>query len=261
MPPDATAPIAHLADRIWDAVVERRAISPLTAEAPDLTVDAAYAIQDAVVARHIATGAEISAAKLGLTSTAKQRQMNVSEPLYGWMTDTMQLPGDNVLQVDRFIQPRVEPEIAFKTKRDLAGPGVTAAEVLAATEWVAPAIDVLDSRFTGYTFTLADVTADNSSAAAYALGDPVEPAGDLRLTGCVFERNGDLIATAAGAAVMEHPAAAIAWFARKLHQRERGLPSGTVVLAGAWTAAFPASPGDVFRADFDRIGDIVVRCI
>lgn len=251
----------ELADRIWDAIQTRTAITPLTNDVPGLTVDAAYDIQDAVVARHLAGGAHITAAKLGLTSTAKQAQMHVSEPLYGWMTDAMRLPGDNVLEAGRYIQPRVEPEIAFKTGRDLSGPGVTAAEVLAATEWVAPAIDVLDSRFTGYRFTLADVTADNSSAAAYAIGEPVAPEGDLRLTGCVFIKNGNVVATAAGAAVMEHPAAAMAWFVRKLHQRARTLPAGSVVLAGSWTAAIPIDPGDIVSAEFDRIGEVTVRCV
>lgn len=252
---------AALADRIWEAVRSRTAIRPLTEDVPDLTVDAAYDIQDLVVERHLAGGARIAAAKLGLTSVAKQRQMNVAEPLYGWMTDRMALTGDHVLQVSRFIQPRVEPEIAFRTGAELAGPGVTAASVLAATEWVAPAIDVLDSRFAGYQFTLADVTADNSSAAAYALGAPAAVEGDLRLTGCVFTRNGDLVATASGAAVMEHPAAAVAWFVRKLHQRGRTLPAGSVVLAGAWTAAIPIGAGDVVTAEFDRIGAVTVAAV
>lgn len=252
---------AALAERIWAAIEQRSAIAPLTNDVPELTVDAAYDIQDAVIAKHLATGATITAAKLGLTSTAKQRQMNVAEPLYGWMTDAMRLPGDNMLEVARFIQPRVEPEVAFMTDRELSGPGVTAAEVLSATEWVAPAIDVLDSRFTGYQFTLADVTADNSSAAAYAIGDPVLLHGDLRLTGCVLSKNGDLVATAAGAAVMEHPAAAMAWFVRKLHSRGRSLAAGSLVLAGSWTAAIPVAPGDIVHAEFDRIGEVTVRCL
>ncbi|MEA2001241.1 MAG: fumarylacetoacetate hydrolase family protein [Actinomycetota bacterium] len=249
------------ADRIWHAIESRTAIPPLTIDAPELTVDAAYDIQDLVIAKHEAAGARITAIKLGLTSVAKQLQMSVNEPLYGWFTDEMELRGDNVLEVGRFIQPRAEPEIAFRTGRALGGPGVTGAEVLAATEAVAPAIDILDSRFTGYKFTLADVTADNSSAAAYALGDWVKPRGDLRLTGCVFKKNGDLVATASGAAVMEHPAAAVAWFVRKLHQRGRDVPAGSVVLAGAWTAAIPLTAGDMLRASFDRIGTVDVRCI
>lgn len=250
-----------LAERIWNAIQDRAGIPPLTDDAPELTVDAAYDIQDLVIARHETAGATVTAAKLGLTSVAKQRQMNVTEPLYGWFTDRMELPGDNVLEVARFIQPRAEPEVAFRTNRTLSGPGVTGAEVLAVTEAVAPAIDILDSRFTGYQFTLADVTADNSSAAAYAVGEWVEPAGDLRLTGCVFEKNGDLVATASGAAVMDHPATAMAWFVRKLHQRGRSLPAGSIVLAGSWTAAIPVASGDVVHAEFDRIGSVTVRCI
>jgi 2-keto-4-pentenoate hydratase len=250
-----------LAERIWNAIQGRAGIPPLTDDAPELTVDTAYDIQDLVIAKHVASGAAVTAAKLGLTSVAKQQQMNVTEPLYGWFTDRMELSGDNVLNVARFIQPRAEPEVAFRTSRELGGPGVTGAEVLAATDAIAPAIDILDSRFTGYQFTLADVTADNSSAAAYAVGEWVEPAGDLRLTGCVFEKNGDLVATAAGAAVMEHPAAAMAWFVRKLHQRGRTLPAGSIVLAGSWTAAIPVAAGDIVLAEFDRVGAVTVGCV
>jgi len=257
---DPTVNADDFADRIWDAIEHRTGIPPLTDDAPELTVDAAYDIQDRVLAKHAANGAKITAAKLGLTSVAKQRQMNVAEPLYGWFTDRMELPGDNVLEVARFIQPRAEPEVAFRTNRELAGPGVTGAEVLAATDAIAPAIDILDSRFTGYQFTLADVTADNSSAAAYAVGEWTEPENDLRLTGCVFEKNGDMVATASGAAVMEHPAAAMAWFVRKLHQRGKVLAAGSVVLAGSWTAAIPVAAGDIVSASFDRVGAITVRC-
>ena len=242
------------ADRIWDALQTTTAISPLTEVDPGLTVDSAYEIQEEIVARHLATGAGIAAAKLGLTSTAKQQQMSVSEPLYGWMTEEMRLAG--TVRVADYIQPRAEPEVAFVMGSELSGPDVTTAEVIAATHAIAPASDLLDSRFSGYRFTLADVTADNSSAAAFALGEAVEPRGDLRVTGCVFEKNGELVATAAGAAVMEHPAAAVAWFVRKLHERGKTLPAGMTVLAGAWTAAVPIEPGDRLRATFDRIGSV-----
>ena len=248
--------VEALADRIWAAIADRRGIHPLTDDVPELTVDAAYAVQEAVLARHRAAGATITVAKLGLTSTAKQRQMNVDEPLYGWMTDQMELAAGQRLDTSRFIQPRAEPEVALRTSRDLAGPGITGAEVVASTEAVAPALDILDSRFTGYSFALADVTADNSSAGACRIGEWVEPTADLRLTGCVFERNGELVATAAGAAVMEHPAEAVAWFVRKLHSQGKTLPAGTVVLAGAWTAAVPVEPGDRVTASFDRIGTV-----
>lgn len=242
------------ADRIWDALQTTTAISPLTETCPDLTVDSAYEIQEEIISRHLATGTTVAAAKLGLTSAAKQQQMSVSEPLYGWMTEEMRLA--DTVRVADYIQPRAEPEVAFILGRELSGPDVTTAEVIAATDAVAPAIDILDSRFSGYRFTLADVTADNSSAAAFALGEAVEPRGDLRVTGCVFEKNEELVATAAGAAVMEHPAAAVAWLVRKLHERGRSVPAGLTVLAGAWTAAVPIEPGDRLSATFAHIGSV-----
>lgn len=251
---------AEHAERIWRAATEGRTIPPLTDEAPSLTIDEAYDIQDEVVARREGAGEQVTAAKLGLTSVAKQVQMGVSEPLYGWLTDSMrQRPGEP-LDLSKFAQPRVEPEVAFITGFDLSGPGVTSSHVLEATAAVAPALDVLDSRFAGYKFTLADVAADDASAAGYVLGDEAQLDGDLRLTGCVFEKNDEVVATAAGAAVMEHPAAAVAWFVRKLHERDRHLPAGSVVLAGAWTAAVPVVAGDRIRASFDRIGVVELEC-
>ena len=243
-----------LTDRVWEAVQSTTAISPLTDTNPELTIDSAYSIQEDILERHIRTGATVAAAKLGLTSRAKQQQMKVSEPLYGWLTDAMKADGKAV--VDDYIQPRAEPEVAFIMGEELGGPDVTTAQVIAATEAVAPALDILDSRFTGYRFTLADLVADNSSAAGFVVGASVAPTSDLRVTGCVFENNDEVVATAAGAAVMDHPAAAVAWFVRKLHERERTLPAGITVLAGAWTAAVPITPGDRLRATFDHIGSV-----
>lgn len=253
-----TVDVSAVANRLIDAAATRVATTPF-AEEMGMTVDAAYDIQDLTIER---VGRPVIAAKLGLTSTAKQQQMNVSEALYGWMTDDMALGSDGrgTVERTRFIQPRVEPEIAFRMGADLGGPDVTAAAVIAATESVMPALDVLDSRFTGYVFTLADVAADNSSAAGFVLGDPQPISSDLALTGCVLEKNGQIVATAAGAAVMDHPAEAMAWFVRKLHQRGRSLPAGSLVLAGAWTAAIAIEPGDVVRATFDRYGSVEVTC-
>ncbi len=249
------------ADRLWDAIGRREAITPLTADLPELTVDAAYEIQDVVVARYEAAGDPVTALKLGLTSRAKQTQMQVTEPLYGWLTASMALDVGEPLATDTLIQPRAEPEIAFLLGRDLAGPAVTAADVLAATAAVAPAIDVLDSRFTGYRFTLPDVAADNSSAGRYLVGATLrDPAGlDLRTLGCVFRRNGVLAATAAGAASLDHPAAAVAWAARKVSARGGMLAAGMWVLSGALTAAVPMQPGDHVTVEIDRLGSVGLR--
>ena len=254
--------IQPIAERLLSAVRNTTATEPLTNTWPDLTVDEALTVQDAVVYARVDSGAKIVGAKLGLTSVAKQRQMKVDQPLYGWLTDDMQIDVGQSVECARFIQPRCEPEIAFLLKSDLEGAHVTAAHVLAATEAVFGAIDVLDSRFTGYSFTFNDVVADNASSAAFILGGtPLDPNGiDLRLTGCVFEKNGELVATASGAAVLGHPAASVAWLVRELARRGRGLTQGQVVMAGALTEAIPVAPGDTVVARFDRLGTVELAC-
>lgn len=251
---------SRLADALADAVRDRTPIAPLTDEV-DLSIEQAYDVQELVLQRLDPDGPR-TAVKLGLTSRAKQAQMSVDEPLYGWYVTGSALDVGERLDTGAYIQPRVEPEIAFLTARRLAGRDVTSAHVLAATEAVMPALDVLDSRFAGYRFTLPDVVADNASAARYLLGRPVELGGiDLATVGCVFERNDRLVATAAGAAVLDHPAAAVAWLVRKLAERGRELPAGSVVLAGALTAAAPLEPGDVARVTIDRIGTLELPCL
>lgn len=255
-------PKQEIARSLIDAARTRTAIAPLTNTYPDLDFDTAYEVQDAVVSARVEEGAVVVGAKLGLTSRAKQQQMNVDRPLYGFLTDDMQIDTGEPLVCSEYIQPRCEPEVAFLLHRDLSGAGVTAAHVLAATELVFPAIDVLDSRFAGYKFTFTDVIADNSSCAGFTLGgQATDPEGiDLRLIGCSFEKNGQLIATAAGAAVLGHPAASVAWMVRQLAARGRGLQAGQVVMAGALTEAIAVAPGDTVVARFDRLGTVELAC-
>lgn len=241
--------MSELSGRLVQAIRTRTALDP---GATGLTPDAAYDVQDECID---ALGPTVVAAKLGLTSKAKQQQMKVDEPLYGWMVEGTEVHQGEALVAGQLIQPRVEPEVAFIIGEALTGSGVSAAQVLAATVGVMPAIDVLDSRYAGYRFSLPDVIADNASAARFMVGDPVPPVGiDLRTVGCVFSKNGDIVATAAGAAILGHPAAAVAWFVRKLAERGRGLPAGSLVLAGALTAAFPVSSGDSVTLEIDRLG-------
>ncbi len=246
-----------LAERLVGAVRARISIAPLTADHPDLSLEEAYLVQELVVE---ALGGR-EAAKLGLTSKAKQQQMHVDSPLSAWLPVGSRLRDGEPLVVADLIQPRLEPEIAFVLGGGLTGPA-TVADVLAATERVVPAVDVLDSRFVGYGFALPDVVADNGSAARYALGGPGAPVAgiDLRLVGCVLEKNGEVVATASGAAVLGHPAAAVAWFAGQLAARGESLAAGTTVLAGSLTAAVAVAPGDVVRATLDRIGTVEVTC-
>lgn len=251
-----------LARTLIEAAAQATGIRPLTDSYPDLDAATAYEIQDAVVQARVTAGQVVVGAKTGLTSAAKQRQMNVSEPLYGFLTDDMQIDVGAPLDCSRYIQPRCEVEIAFLLGSDLAGPQVTAAHVLAATQLVFPAVDVIDSRFSGYRFTSADVIADNCSCAGFVLGGQgIDPRGfDLRLVGCVLERNGGLVATSAGGAVMGHPAAAVAWLVRKLAARGRGLSAGQIVMSGAVTEAVAVAPGDTVVARLDRLGTVEIAC-
>jgi 2-oxo-3-hexenedioate decarboxylase len=163
--------------------------------------------------------------------------------------------------VGRHIQPRGEPEIVLFVGRDLAGPAVTAADVLNAASAVAVGIEVLDSRYQDYRFTIPDVVADNASAGRYVVGTPVPVAGiDLRLVGVVLEHNGVVAATASGAASLGHPAAAVAWLVRALAAHGEGLTAGQLVLTGGLTAAVPLVAGDTLVATVDRVGSVELAC-
>jgi len=255
-------PAQEAAALLTTAARTRTATTALTGTYGDFDIPVAYDVQALVVADRIAQGHRVVGAKLGLTSEAKQKQMNVSEPLYGWLTADMRIEPGEPLVVDRFIQPRVEAEIAFLIGDDLEGADVGAADVLGATAAVMPAIDVLDSRYAGYSFTLPDVVADNSSSAGFITGSQlVDPTGiDLRLLGVVLEINGQVMATAAGAAVLGHPASSVAWLVRALARRGEGLAAGMTVLSGACTAAFAVSAGDTVVARIDRLGTVEVPC-
>lgn len=238
------------------------AIVRFTAGDPDLGVEDAYAIQWRGIERRLAAGERVIGAKLGLTSAAKQQTMGVDEPIYGWLTDRMVHPAELPLDLERFIHPRVEPEIAFLTGAELRGP-TTVTQVLAATEAVYAALEVIDSRYANFDFQLADVVADNASASAASVicgsrAVPATAAGDLALTGCVIRKNGAVVHTAAGAAVLGHPAVAVAWLVDRLAERGRTLPAGSLVIAGALTDAVPIAAGDVIAAEFDGLGTVGV---
>src|SRR5215471_7619247 len=243
--------LSELAARLAKAAADRTPIAPLSDEIPELDAAAGYAIQ--ALAREQA--GPLAGWKLGVTSRAKQAQAGIREPVRGFLARANALDLGEPLPAGELIQPRAEPEIVFVLGRDLSGPAVTAADVLAATAGVATGIEILDSRYRDYRFTMPDVIADNTSAGRFVIGAPVPPGGiDLRLAGVVLEHNGDVVATAAGAAALGHPAAAVAWLARALAAAGEGLRAGQVVLSGGLTAAVPVRPRDVVVASIDRLG-------
>ena len=246
-----------LVDRLAQARDSVTAIPQLSDDTPGLDLEAGYAVQRL---SRVGRG-DVIGWKLGVTSRAKQVQVGVDAPIYGYLTTAHVLDYGEPLVTAEHINPRCEPEIAFVMGADLSGAHVTATEVLAATAGVAPGIEVLDSRFTDYRFTMPDVVADNASAGRYVVGTPVPAAGiDLRLVGVLLEHNGEVVATASGAASLGHPAAAVAWLVRSLAASEEGLRAGDVILSGGLTAAVPVAAGDVVVATVDRIGSVELAC-
>lgn len=252
-----SADVTELAARLSRAVADRSAIEQLSTDTPDLDLATGYRVQR--VLRDAA--GPLVGWKLGVTSRAKQAQVGVDAPICGFLAGSYAIDIGAPLDTSTLIQPRCEPEIVFVLGRDLSGEYVTAADVLAATSGVAVGIEVLDSRFIDYRFTMADVVADNTSAARFVVGAPVPVAGiDLRLVGVVLERGGEVVGTASGAASLGHPAAAVAWLVRQLAADGEGLAAGEVVLSGGLTAATPVTAGDVVVASIDRIGTLELAC-
>jgi 2-oxo-3-hexenedioate decarboxylase len=248
-----------MAQQLIDAERTRTPLTPFTRGYPFLSAEVAYETQWRVVERRLAGGEEIAGAKLGLTSRVKRDALGIHEPLSGWLTTGMLLPPGEPVPVDELIHPRAEPEIAFLIGQALEPPA-TIASVLAATEAVLAAVEVMDSRYDGR-FRFADSVADNAGAARAVLGStPRRPADldDLKLTGCVFRSRGEVVGTAAAGAAMGHPAAAVAWLVNTLATRGHYLRPGSVVLSGGLTASVELQRGSVVTAEFDGLGCVHV---
>ena len=253
---------AAIAEALDAAVRERRALdAPFTDADPAFDVPAAYEVQREVVQKRIDRGARLVGAKLGLTSKAKQRQMNVDAPLYGRLTSDMALDPSGPVDLGAFIHVRAEPEVGFLIGREIAAPA-TVATVLAATDFVFAAIELIDSRYDAFRFRLPDVVADNASSAGFVLGSVAvapQDAGDLRLAGVVLRKDGVVVATAAGAAALGHPAQSVAWLVNELAARGETLTPGSIVLSGALTDAIPLTAGSVVTAEIEGLGSAEVR--
>ncbi len=240
---------------------ERREVQAITKQIDALPIDDAYAIQAALLELMLGRGDTLAGAKLGLTSAAKQEQMGVDEPVYGWVPAASVLPATGDVALDGLIHPRVEPELVFRLGSDLAGPGVTVADVFDATAEIVGGIEVIDSRYEAFSFTLPDVIADNTSAARVAIGtDGIAPGeADLTTLGCVFEIDGAVTGTATGAALLGDPAACVAMLANHLGKHGQKLEAGWIVMAGAATDARPLGVGTVATARYSHLGSVTVQ--
>ncbi len=252
--------IARVADVLLDAERTASARSSIAAEWPDLDVATAYRAQDLALRRRHERGETTVGVKLGLTSKAKQAQMNVDEPSVAWLTDAMELDSGRPVPHGDLIHPRAEPEIVFVMRDRLRGPGVTAATAMTAVGAVVAGLEIIDSRFAGYGFTLPDGIADNNSSGVYATGPVSRPADglDLALEGCLLEVDGAVVDSATGASVLGHPAEALAFAANQLARRGHAIEPGWVVFTGGMTNAVPVEPGARVAAHFTSLGSVVV---
>ena len=256
-------PIAELAARLEECELQARDTLRITLEHPELNIEDAYAIQEEIRRRKVARGSRIIGFKAGLTSRAKMRQMGVEVPVFGFLADYFAVPEGSEVRLESLIHPKVEPEIAFVMKRALRGPDCDVAEALGATDFIIPAMEVIDSRYRDFKFDLPSVVADNCSSCRIVLGSrPARPASlDLRTAGVVLEKNGQPTAFGAGAAVMGHPAAAVASLANFLAARGAQIPAGAVILSGGITEAVSAASGDSFAVRVQDVGSVSVRFV
>jgi 2-oxo-3-hexenedioate decarboxylase len=250
--------VARAAGVLLEAEASQSDLPPLTDSWPSLDVATAYAVQDETLRQRLARGERLIGVKLGLTSRAKQERMGISSPLTAWLTDAMVLPAGTSVPRDQLIHPRAEPEIVFLMGSRLAGPGITAATALAAVASVWCGIEVIDSRFRDFRFTLPDVVADNASTGAFVTGPVgVRPdALDLALEACLLEVNGQVVDSATGAAVQGHPAQALALAANDLGRRGLAIEPGWLVLTGGMTDAVACPAGVSVAAHFTSLGSV-----
>jgi 2-oxo-3-hexenedioate decarboxylase len=256
---DAT--LDRLAEHLEQAELQARDVTKITDDHPDMDWQDAYAIQYRIRARKEARGQRTVGLKMGLTSFAKMKQMGVQVPIYGFLSDYFARPEGATIELSQLIHPKIEAEIAFVTRTALRGPGCHIGQVLAATDFVLPAVEVIDSRYRDFKFDLKSVVADNCSSARFVTGGVARPAHelDLRSLGIVIEKNGEVIGTAAGAAVLGHPAASVAMLANMLAERGEEIPAGTFVMTGGATEAYSVAAGDSIVVRYQGLGSVSMR--
>lgn len=251
-----TDPQRKAAALLLAARSDRAPIDPLSGQFPDMTVDDAYAIQLTQVDHWTSHGDAVKGYKVGLTSRAMQRQLGVDQPDFGHLLTSMFHLEHQGIDTSAFIQPKIEPEIAFVLGKDLSGPGVTVAEALRSIDFVLPALEIIDSRIRDWRIGVVDTVADNASCGGVVLGShPVKvDAVDLATAGCSLLLDSQVVATGAGGAVLGSPVTALVWLVNTLGARGIAFRAGDVVLAGSVTPAYQVAEGTVATVRFAGLG-------
>ncbi len=249
--------------QLYDCLRDRRTVSPLIARDPSLTIDDAYAISLDFLARRRKDGERVVGKKIGVTSKAVQDMLGVHQPDFGFLTDWMQVNGDIDVNAKALIAPRAEAEIAFILKDGLNGPGVTAADVIAATESIAPCFEIVDSRIEDWKIGIIDTVADNASCGVFILGEArADPRDhDLAALYVTVTKNGSPLSEGYGSAVQGNPAQAVAWLANTLGAYGVTLDAGDIILSGSLVPLAPAVKGDIFEMTLHGIGGCTARFV
>lgn len=250
--------ITELAEHLENAELQAHDVKKITDDYPDMDWEDAYDIQWEIRRRKEARGNRVVGLKMGLTSYAKMKQMGVENPVYAFLVDYFNVPDAGTVKVSELIHPKVEAEIAIITNKELKGPGCSVAEVLAATESVLPAVEVIDSRYENFRFDLKSVIADNASSARFVTGGNIKRPDqvDMKTLGVVMEINGKVVTTGAGAAVLGHPAASVAMLANMLAERGEVIPAGTFIMTGGITEAIAVKAGDSVCVRYQDLGTV-----
>lgn len=259
--------ITDIAASLRDAQRDRRPIAAPTERWPQMTIADAYAVQRVNLDRRLASRGMNGSPprhvgwKIGITSRVVQEWLGVSEPDFGGLLCDMDVPNGGDISISRFLQPRVEGEVAFVLGKSLVGPGVTSAQVIAAIDFVLPTIEIIDSRVIDWKFRIQDTIADNASSAMFVLGSRPTPLRklDLRLAGATLRRNGRVASTGAGAACLGNPVNAVVWLANKLGELGEQLYAGQLVLSGALGPVSPVAAGDRIAVAINGLGDATVN--
>ncbi len=255
--------IHAFSDELFGALRECRMIEPLTEREPEMSLEDAYRVSERLLQHRLDDGEKVIGKKIGVTSKAVQNMLNVHQPDFGYLTDRMVFGNGEDIPLDQMIQPRAEGEIAFILKKDLNGPGVTNADVLAATEAVMPCFEIVDSRIRDWKIRIQDTIADNASCGVFVLGDrAVDPRNlELATVGMVVEKNGEILSTGAGAAALGSPVNCVAWLANTLGRFGIPLKAGEVILSGSLVPLEPVKAGDFMRVEIGGIGSASVRFV
>lgn len=253
----------HHGAQLFEALRERKTLAPLIGNDPTLTVDDAYAISLDFLARRVAEGERVVGKKIGVTSKVVQDMLGVDRPDFGFLTDWMHIDGDIDFDAKKLIQPRAEAEIAFILRDSLTGPGVTAEDVIEATEAIAPCFEIVDSRIDDWNISIADTVADNASCGVFIVGEArANPrAHDLAALKVTVTKNGKPLSEGLGSAVQGSPAQAVAWLANTLGQHGVTLDAGDVILSGSLVPLEPAAAGDVFEMELHGVGGCTARFV